>query len=36
MGVNTYELVDKKNKSVGNWHISDLKPDFTLAEDEKW
>lgn len=36
LGINTYELIDKQNKSIGNWHISDLKPDSTLNYNEKW
>lgn len=36
LGINTYELIDRQHKSLGNWHISDLKPDFTLTQQEKW
>lgn len=27
-GLNVYELVDSKNKSLGYWHVKDLKPNF--------
>lgn len=34
LGINVYELENDKGKSLGNWHVKDLKPDKTLSEEK--